>query len=595
MDYAVYSIKRGVREAVSSALTEAGFSVKPDGIEVFEPRERERGDLSTAACFDAAKALKKSPSEVAEQARAFLKEKKLLPQGAAECEAVNGYLNFSFSEGFLAEALNEALACKDYGRLDAGNGKTVVLDYSCPNVGKPLHIGHIRSTIFGDALKRILERAGYKCVGLNYLGDSGAQVAKLVLALRRYKELPKVEHERDLLAYYVRINKEVEENAELKPEVDKILVAIESGDEGVLKEVQRLRELSVQAFKKTYALLGVDFDVITGESEFISRAKQVAQEALEKGVAARGKTREFAVDLSQYNLEDVVILRSNGTTLYSTRDLALADWKYEKYKFDENIYVAGSEQNLHFKQVFKILELLGREYAKRCRHLGFGLIFLEKKAEERIAKASTRAGEVLLLEDVVNDAVERAKNEINASVAEEEKAGLSKRPRLSGAELNDVAKAVGLAALKFAVLRVGAEKNIVFSPERAVAFQGDTGAYLQYMHVRCSGILAKAGVAEAKPVKLAGAGLNDKERALLVKLAGFPGVVENCASSLAPHALCDYLLRLSGLFSEFYETTPVLKAESEALKAQRLALVLATKKVLGTGLALLGVEALEKM
>ncbi|NYZ75344.1 arginine--tRNA ligase [Candidatus Micrarchaeota archaeon] len=549
------------------------------GTKVERPRHREQGDLAFA-CFEAAKKSGKNPVELAKQIAGSLKPE--LGKEFSSCEAVNGFVNFFFSQELIAQAIAEALKQESaYGTGSGGKGKTAVIDYSSPNVGKPLHVGHIRSTILGAALKKLLEARGWKVVGSNYLGEAGTQVAMLLVGLRKYGA-QNLSGEKALLDHYVRINKEVEGSEELQKQVRSVLEAMESGDKGVAAELTRLRELSMPALKKNYGLLGVSFDEILFDTDFSVPAKPLVEEAVKKGIAFKEKTGETVAKLEEHGLPNLVILRSNGTTLYSSRDLALAEWRWKTHEFDECIYVTGSDQNMHFRQVFKILELLGRPYADRLKHIGFGLISLPE------GKFSTREGRIVLLEDLLSAAAEEAKNEIlERKTQTEERTG----EEYSEKEVEETARAVGVGATKFAFLRVGAEKNILFDLKRVVSFEGDTGAYAQYTLVRCFNILRKAG--KTKPV-FKGA-LAPEEQRLSRSLADYPLVVQGAAGSLAPHVVCDYLLRLCADFSSFYEACPVLKAESSEAVARRLALVKAASIVLENGLGLLGINTPKRM
>ncbi|MEW5955568.1 MAG: arginine--tRNA ligase, partial [Candidatus Micrarchaeota archaeon] len=510
---------------------------------VEQPRHRGQGDLAFA-CFEAAKKSGKNPVELAKDVAASISEK--LPPEFASCEAVNGFVNFFFSEQLLGEAVAEALGDKEYSRGSEGKGKTVVIDYSSPNVGKPLHVGHIRSTVLGDSLKRLLQARGWRVVGSNFLCEAGTQVAMLLVGLRKYGA-EKIADEKALVDYYVRVNKEVESNEGLAKEVRSVLEAMENGDAGVAAELKRVREISLPPIEKNYGALGVSFEETLFDSDYAAPSKAVVDEAVGKKIAFKDKTGEIVAELEQKGLPNLVILRSNGTTLYSTRDLALADWRWKKHGFDKCVYVTGSDQNTHFRQVFKILELLGRPYADRLKHIGFGLISLPE------GKFSTREGRIVLLEDLLAGASEEARKEIlERKKQTEERTG----GEYSDVEVEETARAVGVGATKFAFLRVGAEKNIVFDTKRVVSFEGDTGAYVQYTLVRCFNILRKAG--KTKPV-FEGS-LAPEEQRLARALADYPLVVQSAANSLAPHAVCDYLLKLCADFSAFYEACPVLKA-----------------------------------
>jgi arginyl-tRNA synthetase len=568
-----------VRDAVAEALEE--LSIEEAGpVIVAEPREKRFGNAATSIAFHLAKVLRKEPRGVAENLALVLKKKKI--PFVENVEPVAGYVNFFFSQKFFEQAAEEAAGKKDFGKNTLGKGKKVVVEYSSPNVGKPFHIGHIRSTILGDSVKRVLAFSGYKTIGFNYPSDTGAQVAKLVLAMKELKHLPKVGNERDLLQYYIQIHRKIEENPALKQEADAILQKIEAGDKKALREVAKIVKVSWKAVEKNYALLGVKFDETRGESAFIAPAKKMVAEALEKKIGRKDATGAIVAELEP-TLPNTLLARSNGTTLYLARDLALADYKHKKYGFDLSIYVTGSEQSLHFKQVFYILEKIGRKWARNCLHVPFGLVFLQGE------KLSSREGKVIFLEDVLNEAVEKALEEIK------------KASEYGKGEVKQIAEKVGIGSTKFAFLRVTPEKSISFNPAQAVSFEGDTGAYVQYTFVRAANILRKEkeeknkSGRKIKTKKDANSiELTSQEKNLASALSDFPLVVESAAKQFRPHVVCEYLLELAKLFSEFYENCPVLKAEGSQKKF-RLRLVKGTKNVLQNGLALLGIEAPERM
>jgi arginyl-tRNA synthetase len=387
--------------------------------------------------------------------------------------------------------------------------------------------------------------------------------------------------EKDLLDYYVEIHKRIEENPELLEKARVIVEGMEKGEVALKKELAEVRRISVEAFERNYALLGVRFEETLFDSDMVPLAKRMALELLEKGIAFRDKEGEIVGELEKFELPNLIVLRSNGTTLYSTRDLALAETRHAKHDFTECVYVTGSEQKNHFKQVFKILDLLQKPYAAGLKHVPFGLISLPS------GKLSTRAGNVVLLEDILNAATAAAEKEI-----------LKRRGGdYSEGEIKEIARQIGVGSTKFAFLRVSPEKNIVFDPAAAVVFEGDTGAYAQYALVRCRGILAKAEEAGVKveAVKAVKREFAKEEKELLALAAEFPLVVEAAARAMQPHQVCDFLLKFCAAFSAFYAACPVLAAENEKDKARRLQIVCASLRVIENGLGILGISAPEKM
>ncbi|MFH1257928.1 MAG: arginine--tRNA ligase, partial [Candidatus Micrarchaeota archaeon] len=465
--------KEEARELVSEAITKLFPSAFPPAdIEIVLPRDPSHGDLSSPISFRLASIAKKSPVEIADKLAAEINSRKM--PNFSTASSINGFLNFSFSEKFLHSSLKEPLSKKGkFGSGTTGKGKKVVVEYSSPNIGKPMHIGHIRSTILGDTVANILESNGYKVVRSNYLCEAGKQTAKLLLSLQLFGK-EKIETEKDLLELYVRIHKEMETKPELDAKAQELVSLMELGDHATLKQLSKVRKLSTSPFHKNYSLLGVDFDEEVYDSDYVEDGRKIANEALEKGIAFMDKNGETVASLEKFSLPNLIIIRSNGTTLYSTRDLGLADRDFRKYKFDRRIYVTASEQNLHFQQVFAILKALGKPYASNLHHIGFGLISLEE------GKLSTREGRVLLLEDVIKDAISLALEEVKL------------RQQYSEKDAAEIAEIVGIAALKYSVLRISSEKDIKFSLREAVKFDGNTAAYLQYTCVRAKNIMKKA-------------------------------------------------------------------------------------------------------
>ncbi len=539
----------------------------------FEPNRK--ADASFAA-FSLAAQLKKKPFQIAEEIAREIKPTKFIES----VNALNGFVNFTFSQAYFEKTLKETSE-KNYGKKQK-NKKIAIVEYSSPNVGKPLHIGHMRSTIYGDSLKKILLSQGWKVIGSNFLCEAGAQVAKLIVGLRHYKA-SEIKDERELVKYYTRINKEIENNAELGEETRKVLEKMEAGEKEIASELKKVRNLSVPAMHKIYKELNVKFDEEIYDSNLIESGKKLVQEAIEKKIAFKDENDEIVADLEKYGVPNLIILRSNNTTLYSTRDFGLAESRWEKYKPDLSVIVTGSDQNLHFKQFIKILELMNKPIAQKMKHIGYGLINLPE------GKISTRLSRVVLLEDVIQEASEAAEKEITA-----------REPNAS--DLKQRSRAIGVGALKFAVLKVSAEKNITFDFKTMVSFEGDTSAYLQYSLVRCKSILRK--VREAKKTKkeksenknkIEKYEFNKEEKELIHKLGEYQFVVEKAARNLAPHIICDYLLKTSATFSKFYSMHSVLEAESEEAKAARIKIVKSTANVLEKGIELLGITSIEKM
>ncbi|MFH0973205.1 MAG: arginine--tRNA ligase [Candidatus Micrarchaeota archaeon] len=572
-----YAQERAQKEAAQALAAAAKklFSVSIEPL-VSRSAKPEFGDLSSAAAFEIAKTAKRNPVDIAKKLAAETAQ--ALPPLFSSVAALGPYVNFVYSNEFYAALLDEvSVAGEVYGSSESGARRRVVVDYSSPNIGKPMHVGHIRSTILGDSVCRLLRFTGCSVVGSNYLCEAGTQTAKLMLALHEL-EKRKLNDEKDLLDYYVKIHKRIEENPELLEKARVIVEDMENGEVKLKKELAEVRRISVDAFDRNYALLGVSFEETIFDSDMVPLAKRMALELLDKKIAFRDKDGEIVGDLEKFELPNLIVLRSNGTTLYSTRDLALAETRFQAHKFTECVYVTGSEQKNHFNQVFKILDLLGKPYAAGLKHVSFGLISLPS------GKMSTRQGNVVLLEDI-----------LNAVIAEAQKEILKRRGAdYSESEIGAIAKQIGVGSTRFAFLRVSPEKNIVFDPAAAVVFEGDTGAYVQYALVRCRSILAKAAEV-GLATKIAKSEFGKEEKALLALAAEFPLAVESAARAMQPHQACDFLLKFCAAFNAFYAACPVLSAENDEDKVRRLRIVDASLRVIENGLGLLGISAPEKM
>lgn len=591
MEYLFDAAKKQAHQLIFDSLHHHfGNAAAPENVEITVSRDPKIADLSCSIAFRLAKDLKKSPPEIAQIISKDV-EKKLEGTYFSSIIPLNGYLNFLLSDKFYAALLTEAnSAKKTYGKSEIGSGKKAIIEFSSPNIGKPMHIGHIRSTILGDSVSRLFRFCGYKTISSNYLCEAGLQTAKLLLSMQMFgKSQGKIETEKDLLSLYVKIHKEMEGNSDLEKQAQELVKKMELGDPETLLELAKIRKLSTKPFRKNYAVLGIDFDEEVFDSDYVQNGKTLVEEAIVSKIAFQDKMGEIVCDLEKVKLPNLIILRSNGTTLYSTRDLGLADRDYSKYHFDLRVYVTASEQNLHFQQVFAILKLLGKPYADKLSHIGFGLISLEE------GKLSTREGRVLLLEDVINDSIALAKEEVMNKQDYSEKDAL------------EIARIVGIAGLKYSILKISSEKDIKFSLRDAVKFDGNTAAYLQYMIVRAKKIIEKAKeeksaiVPNSKPIPKSisksntAYAYNEEEKRLLFLISQFPQVVEHSCRQMIPYSICDYLFKLALSFTAFYDKSPVLKAESPEAKAARLKIISATLIVMQNGLKLLGIDVPRKM
>ncbi|MFH0808805.1 MAG: arginine--tRNA ligase [archaeon] len=515
-------------------------------------------------CFGLAKVMKKSPIQIA----SGLVKKFKLVKGIERVEAKGAYVNFFvdrkvFAAGVLGKDFDKKKAKK--------NGKKIVIDMSSPNIAKPFGVGHLRSTIIGNSIGKICEANGFEVVKINYLGDWGTQFGKVIFGFKKWgdeKKLEKnpVEHLYDL---YVRANDEKYED-DCREEFRKL----ENGDAENVKLWKKFRKLSLKEFDGIYDLLGIKFDVISGESFYNNKMGVVVEELRKKKLLEKNEGAEI-VDLKDDELGVVLIQKSDGTSLYATRDLAAAIDRKEKYKFDKMIYEVGQEQRLHFEQLFRVLDKMGYGWAKSLNHVVHGL-YLDSDGK----KFATRSGKTIFMKDIFGEVVEKAKLRLTSSGIRSQALGIR--------TLNERARKIALAAIFYGDLKNFRENNMVFDIDKFLSFEGDTGPYLLYSYARASSILKKVKVKK----KINILDFKDVEIRLLKKIDFFGEVVERAYENLAPNLVANYCFELATLFNEFYHSCPVIDSEEEGF---RLALVSKFKEVLGKGLELLGIETLEEM
>ena len=526
------------------------------------PPQEELGDYAFP-CFSLAKIEKKSPLLIAEE----LKEKLKLPKEISNTEAKAGYLNFFIDKKILAENVLKKANKKDFGFNNSGKGKRIVIDMSSPNIAKPFGIGHLRSTIIGNSIAKICKANGYDVVKINYLGDWGTQFGKLIFGFKKWGDEKKLKKNpiKYLLEIYVKANQENYEE-----EGRRWFKKLEEGDKEAINLWKKFKKISLEEFNKIYKILGVNFDVVSSESEYNDKVDDVIEELKSKGLLKKSEGAEI-VDLKKYGLGVALIRKSDSTSLYITRDLAAAIDRYKKYKFEKMIYEVGQEQTLHFKQVFKILELLGYEWSKKCVHLPHGL-YLDKDGK----KFKTRKGKTIFMQDILDETIEIAKK------------NLLEREKLSKKELEQRALKIAVAAILYNDLKNSLENNIVFDINRFLEFEGNTGPYLLYSYARASSIIRK--IKKKKPLKILD--LKKQEIALLKKINNFGEVVETAYKNLAPNVIANYCYELAKLFNEFYHECPVMGSVEEGF---RVRLVEAFRITLKKALDLLGIDVLERM
>ena len=534
------------------------------------PPSSELGDFAFP-CFKLARELKKSPVKIASEFAGKLSGSEYFDK----IEARGPYLNFYCSRGLLAElTVSEILKKGDkYGSQDLYDGKTMVIDFSAPNIAKPFGVGHLRSTVIGNALYRIFTSVGYRCIGINHLGDWGTQFGKLIVAYREWGDEEKLKANPITYLYelYVRFHDAAKDKPEYDDQARAWFKRLEEGDTLARDYWQRFRELSLAEFKRIYAILNVNFDLYQGESFYNELLDETVSEIEDKGLT-QISDGALIVNLEEQGMPPCLLRKQDGATLYATRDLCAAIYRQKEYSFDSMLYVVGADQVLHFQQVFAVLKKMEYEWADRCVHVPFGLIRFQD------GKMSTRQGTLVFLEDVLNKSIELAKKIIH-----EKNPGLAKK--------NEVANQVGIGAVIFGDLSNDRLKDIEFDWDKVLDFSGETAPYVQYSHARICSILRKASARNEYNASLL---LSDEEQSVVRALARFSEAIERAAELHKPSVVARYLVDLAQDFNKFYHQCPVLQAD-EDIRQARLALIDAVRQVLANGLYLLGIAAPEEM
>ena len=572
------NFKEEIAKLISKEVEGLEFEEILNMVEV--PQDAKMGDYAFP-CFKLAKVLRKAPPLIAKGIAEALAEAPVFEK----VEQVNAYVNMFISkEAFVEETLKDVITKDaDFGKTDIGENKKVIVEYSSPNIAKPFHIGHIRSTVIGNSLYKIYDALGYDVVRINHLGDYGTQFGKMICAYRHWGNKEDVINEpiKTLLSYYTKFHVEVEEHPELDDEAREIFTKLEHGEKEEVELWQWFRDESLKEFTRVYDMLGIEFDSYAGESFYSDKMPRFVEELKEKGLLETSQGAQI-VNLEKYGLGVALITKSDGSTLYITRDIAAAVYRKETYDYYKNIYVVASQQNLHFQQWFKILEMMGYEYAKDCVHVPFGLVSLEE------GTMSTRHGRVVFLEDVLNKAVEKTKEIIK-----------EKNPNGSEEEIDEVAKAVGIGAVVFQELSNNRIKDYTFKWDKVLNFDGETGPYVQYTHARCASVLRKAGedvVAKAKALENMDYSCLQSESAyaLAKDIYKFPAVVVDAGEKYEPSIVTRHIIDMAQGFNRFYHDEHIL-VDNEDEKVAKVALVLAAKTAIKNGLALLGMKAPERM
>ncbi len=525
-------------------------------------------------CFRLAKTLSKAPKVIAEE----LQDKIEKPDFVKEIVAVNGYLNFFINNDvFAREVLEQIKSSKEnYGKTNIGNGRKIVIDYSSPNIAKPFHVGHLRSTVIGNALYNIYNALGYTSFGINYLGDWGTQFGKLIVAYKKWGNKEEVEKGGidALNKLYVKFHDEADNDDSLNDEARAYLVKMQNGDKESLELWAWFKDISLVEYEKIYGLLDITFDSYRGESYYNDLMMPVVQELQDKGLLVESNGAKI-VDLEEYKMPPCLILRSDGGTLYPTRDIASVIDRHNEHDFEKAIYITAIDQSLHFKQWFKVVELMGKSYFDKLYHVGFGLVSLDN------GKLSTRKGHVILMEDLLNEAVNKTKEIMSEGKSKDYE------------DKDQIAKEVGIGAIIFNDLFNSRIKDVVFNWESILDFNGETGPYVQYAHARCNSILDKIENIDFNNIDYSL--LNDDTARLVLKtLYQFEDKIVDAANKNEPYIITRYLVDVTKAFNKFYTENKV-NVEEEVLRNTRALIVFAVMNVLKNGLTLLGIKAPVKM
>ncbi len=565
MDYKKHIAEKLASCGIDKEEIEAAIAVPPDN---------KMGDYALP-CFKFAKVMRKSPVAIAEE----LKNTFATDDAISEVEAVNGYLNFRVNRTALVKETLEKIAeqGETFGSSDMGNGKTICIDYSSVNIAKPFHIGHLSTTVIGGALYRIFKFLGYNTVGINHLGDYGTQFGKLIYAYKHWgsEEAVKEGGVKELTRLYVRYHKESENDPSMDDEARSYFKLIENGDEECVKLFNLFKEITLKEVEKIYDELDIKFDSYAGESFYNDKMQPVIDELAEKGLLVESEGAKI-VDLEKYGMPPCIILRSDGASLYATRDLAAACYRKEHYDFDKCLYVVAYQQNLHFKQIFKVLELMGKPWAKDLVHVAYGMVSLLDDNGNQVAM-STRNGTVVLLEDVLKKCHEKCLEIIE-----------QKNPDLEDKE--NVARQVGTGAVIFGALSNSKIKDIAFSYSKILNFDGETGPYVQYTAARIKSVLRKGGAIGKYEIK----NVNEDEYQLIALLSTFPDVVKAAAERLEPFFVTRYAIDVASAFNKFYFDCKIIGDDVNETNF-RLAISSATLTVLSSALTLLGIKVPERM
>lgn len=551
-----------------------GFA-KEEILEFIEiPPSLEMGDFSLP-CFILAKKLKKSPNIIAENIKNGIEndnETKII----AKLKVVNGYLNFYLKREIYIEIITKKACVENYGQSDIGKGKVICIDYSSPNIAKNFHVGHLRTTIIGNSLYKIYDKIGYKVIRINHLGDWGTQFGKLIVAYKKWSSSKLVENNgiEELLRIYVLFNYEAEKNPCLYDEARGWFVKMETGDEEALNIWKWFKSVSLIEFNRIYDLLGVEFDSYLGESFYKDKVSILLEKLKQLHLIEESQGANI-VNLDKYNMPPCLITKKDGASIYHSRDIAAIHYRKNEYNFDKCLYVTGLEQKLHFAQIFKVIELMEKDFTGELVHVPYGLVSLEG------AKLSTRSGNIIYAEDILKEAVNRAERMID-----------EKNDKLKNKKMT--AKMIGIGAVIFHDLYNQRIKNIDFVWDNVLNFDGATGPYVQYTYVRAKSILRKMKYSTQKTDIDVSLLIDDHSYSLAKIIALYPEKILEAAKNYEPSIITRYIMKLASVFNKFYQECNIMNADLETQQA-RLLLVYFVQMIIKDGMQLLGIECPEEM
>jgi arginyl-tRNA synthetase len=589
MDFIIEAVVKAIKDLYQTDIAAKDINLQ-------ETRKEFEGQV-TLVTFPYTKLSRKGPEQTGGEIGEYLQRN--VPEISA-FNVIKGFLNISFADSFWLDKLNNEILLEDFAVAEP-NGKKVMVEYSSPNTNKPLHLGHIRNNLLGFSVAQILDAAGYEVVKTNLVNDRGIHICKSMLAWREFGQGETPESsglKGDHLAgkYYVWFDKaykqqilelveegqtedEAKKNAPLIKEAQLMLQKWEAGDEDTINLWKTMNGWVYAGFAETYKTLGVAFDKYYYESNTYLLGKDIIEEGLAKGVFFKKEDGSVWIDLTEDGLDQKLVLRADGTSVYITQDLGTAQLKYADFNMDESIYVVGNEQDYHFKVLFLILQKLGKEWAKGLYHLSYGMVDLPS------GKMKSREGTVVDADDLMADMFKTAAETTEA---------MGKVDGFSEEDKNKLYRTIGMGALKYFLLKVDPKKRLLFDPKESIDFQGHTGPFIQYTHARIKSVLSKANYSattSASDVDV----LGGVERDLIVLLSKFPETIAEAAAGHSPALVANYVYELAKLYNKFYHESPIMQAENESLKQFRLQLSAASAKVISKGMALLGIDVPERM